>query len=234
MADAVSGVNQGIINYFKNMQLVSMLEWLVFGIIIISAFFGFYIWLKNRKIYNKIIVVNEIVNGEFIETYKDFGKSVKLGSGGFEIIYLKKLKTWKLAQGARTGRNRYDFYIMPDGYWYPARKYANVFTLNQTGGLIPIVTTNASMRSQYTALEKQIDSLHAKKTDFWQQYGNWILSIAFILISGIMLYLCYQQFSQAMSSLSGLVDKLSILVDRVNSLIANTQGSAGSGGLIKS
>jgi hypothetical protein len=231
--DVVGDINAGFINYFKNQNWVSMVEWLVFGIIVIGAFFGFYIWYKNKRIFNKIIIVHEIVNGEFIETYKDSGKSVKLGSGGFEIIFLKKLKTWKLGMGARSGRNRYDFWIMPDGYWYSGKIYPNIYTMNETKGMIPIVTTNASMRSQYTSLEKQIDSLHAKKTDFFEKYGGMIMGIIFTLVSGIMLWLMWKEFVTVSANLNNAIVQVGNLMDKINLMMGNVQGQQGAGGLIK-
>ena len=62
--DVVGDINAGFINYFKNQNWVSMIEWLVFGLIVIGCFFGFYIWFKNKKLYNKKILVNQIINGE--------------------------------------------------------------------------------------------------------------------------------------------------------------------------
>ena len=74
----------------------------------------------------------------------------------------------------RVGKSDYYFFIMPDGYWYNAMLGSNMYTIDKQNGLIPIVTTNPTMRTQYTALEKQMDSLHQSKGKFWEKYGGWV------------------------------------------------------------
>lgn len=233
MADIVAGINDKITGTFSNIHWGTLIGWFIFIILLVGAGFWIFMYWKNKKLFNKEIFVNEIVNGEFVETYVDTAKSVKIGKGGFEILYLKKLKTWKIAYGGRTGRNRYDFYIMPDGYWYCGRKSANLYELDKKGGFIPIVITNPMMRGQYTSLEKQIDTLMQEKKNFWEQYGGWIMAIGFVVIAGTFLFLNYKQFSSAMSSMSGLTDKLGELVDKVVTMTGNVQTStAGGSGLV--
>lgn len=222
MADVITNINSGMVGYFKNIKFLSIIGWIIFIIVIICALFWFLTYYKNKRLFNKLIVVHEIVNGEFIETYRDQARSIKLGSGGFEIIFLKKLKTWKLAMGARTGRNRYDFYIMPDGYWYPAKVYANIFKIDELKGMIPVVTTNASMRSQYTSLEKQIDVLHQDKKSFMDKWGTMLFGLGFLLVAGVMLWLNYQEFVKATANLATAISKAGELIDKINVLQGNS------------
>ena len=200
MADPITSVNQGIMNYFKSMNFLNIIGWLVFaGILIGIAIWGS-IYYKNKKVFNKKITAFEIIGITFQPVIRDFAKTIKIGTGGFEILYLKKLKTWKIGFGGRVGKNDYYFFIMPDGYWYNAMLGSNMYTIDKQDGLIPIVTTNPTMRTQYTALEKQIDSLHQSKGKFWEKYGAWILSIGFVLIAGIMLWLNYKEMVKVSSN----------------------------------
>lgn len=234
MATDISGVNQKIVGsvtgFFKGGAAVKVFGWFLFAIVVISVV-GWWYWnYLEKKKFNRIIKIHSIVNGIFVETMVDTAKAVKLGKGGFEIIYLKKNKTWKLAHGARSGVNTYNMYVMQDGYWYPAQAYANIYEINKLGGYIPIVTTNPTMRSQYTSLEKQIDALHGDQRSFWEKYGNWILSLAFILIIGVLAWMIYREMAPLFGQFTSLTEKMGALTDKMNELVVNLHN--GNNGLV--
>jgi hypothetical protein len=221
-ADIVTQTNQQIIGAFSGVNLMRIIGWGIFLIIIIAGGYYAYIVWKNKKVYNRNITAFDKVGIFFEPVIRDKAKPVKIGSGGFEILYLKKLKVYKIAYGGRVGRNTYYFYILPDGYWYNGMMSSNLMAIDKNGGLIQVVTTNPTMRSQYTSLEKQIDTLHKAKVGIWEKYGSWILAIGFVLIAGVMLWLNYKEYVTAMSSLAGLVDKIGLLIDKVNAMQGNT------------
>ena len=208
---------------------INAIGWLVLGIVVIFVCGGLAWWYFDRKKYNKKIISNSIIHGYFYPTYKDIAKSVKLGSGGFEVLYLKKLKSWKLAHGARSGINEYTFYILPDGYWFPGQISAKVYYIDKFKGMLPVITTNPTMRSQYTSLEKQIDSLHGHKQGFWDKYGNWIMSGTFIAIIGIFCWLSFREISQFLGAGSALADRMTALADAMNKLAVNLNNAQPSG-----
>lgn len=232
MATDIASVNAGVVGYLKGFAWLSILGWAFAAILLIGAVgYVLYMW-RDKKLFNKKITVFEIVGGYYCPGLRDTAKTVKLGKGGFEVLYLKKSKTWKIAWGGRVGKDTYYFFVGKDGYWYNGMLSGDVNSIDKEGGLTPIVTTNPLMRAQYTALEKQIDSLHSEKKSFMEKYGQWIAALMFVLIAGFMLYLSYKEYASAMSSMSGLVDKIGMLMDRANQMLANTAGSAGAGGLI--
>ena len=128
--------------------------------------------------------------------------------------------------------NDYYFFILPDGYWYNGSLLANINKIDENGGLIPVTTTNPLMRGQYTALEKQIDTLHADKVGFWDKHGNFVMSIAFILISGVLLWLMFKEWRMALGQLSGYHAGLEALLDKLAALAGNIQGTPATTGLI--
>jgi len=228
-AEIITQTNEKLMGIFTGVNVMQIIGWGFFIIILIAGgFYGYVIW-NNRRIYKRKITAFDIIGINFNPAIRDVAKPVKIGSGGFEILYLKKLKTYKIAYGGRVGKDTYYFFIMPDGYWYNGMLSANLFMIDKLGGLIPVVTTNPMMRSQYTSLEKQIDTLHQQKQGFWDKYGSWMLGIGFVLIAGIMLWLNYQQFVKAMNSLTGIASSLSNLADR----IATLQGGTNPTGLVK-
>lgn len=235
MADVVTNVNQKIVGSITNIDWLSILGWIFLGIIVIAGGYWYYTYSRNKKIYNIRITAFKNVNGYWKAKIRDFGKVVKLGKGGFEIIFLQKSKTWKIAYGADDD-NDMMFFIQPDKYWVHGNMSAKVNHINSDGGLIPVITTNPLMRSQYTSLEKLIDSLHEDKKGFWDKYGTWVLGIGFVLIAGVMLWLNYKEFAQAMGSMSGITDKLGSLVEQVNNLLSQSKmvitGNSPTGGLV--
>jgi hypothetical protein len=231
--DVISSTNQKIMGSFSGVNVMNVVGWIVFILIALSAIFGFYLWDKNRKTFTRKVTAFRNINNEYVPSIRDKAKLVKIGSGGFEILFLKKLKTWKIGFGGEMGKIDYYFFIGADGYWYPGRLSANMYLRDKEKGYIPVVTTNPTMRSQYTSLEKQIDDLHKEKPKFWDKYGQWIMSIAFVLISGVMLWLSYQEYAKAMGALSGLTKQLTDLTERLISLTGNVQtATSGGSGLI--
>ncbi len=225
----LTATNTKLAGAFTGFDWTTILGWIVFGALFIGGGWWLYEYYKNKKTFNKRITAFEIVSGEWTPCIRDTAKIVKIGKGGFEILYLKKQKTWKIAYGGRIGMNDYYFFILPDGYWYNGSLMANVNKIDENGGLIPVTTTNPLMRGQYTALEKQIDNLHADKISFWERHGSFVMSIAFILIAGVLLWLMFKEWRMALGQLSGyhtgladILDKLAALAGNINSVPATT------------
>jgi hypothetical protein len=241
MADIISQTNQKIFGFIKGgatkMNLMRVIGWLLFIIIVVAGAVVIYLNYRNKKQYNKKITLLELVGDYFQPALEDRAKVVKIGTGGFEILYLKKLKTWKVAYGGRVGMHKYYFFKSPDGYWYNSMFYGKIEEIDKHGGLIPVVTANPLMRGQYTALEKQIDALHSDKKSFMEKYGTWVLAISFVLIAGFMLYLCYKEFATAMGGLHETVSLESDILKKLNqfacaTLPTNETAGGISGGLI--
>lgn len=228
----VVSTNERIAGAFTGIDWLTVSGWLVFAALCLGGGWWIYEYYKNKKIFNKRITAFEIVSGEWKPCIRDVAKVVKIGKGGFEILYLKKSKTWKIAYGGRIGMNDYYFFILPDGYWYNGSLDANINRIDENGGLVPVKTTNPLMRGQYTALEKQIDILHGDKVGFWDKHGNFVMSIAFILISGVLLWLMFKEWRMALGQLSGYHAGLEDLLGKLATLAGNIQGTPATTGLI--
>ncbi len=228
----ITSTNAKIASGFVSVNWTTVIGWIVFGALILGGGWWIFEYYKNKKNFNKRITAFEIVSGEWKPCIRDTAKIVKIGKGGFEILYLKKSKTWKIAYGGRVGANDYYFFILPDGYWYNGSLLANINKIDENGGLIPVVTTNPLMRGQYTALEKQIDILHGDKISFWEKHGSFVMSIAFILIAGVLLWLMFKEWRMALGQLSGYHVGLENVLDKLAALAGNIQSIPVSTGLI--
>jgi len=229
MADVVSDAVTKFSPNFGGFDWMSLLGWILFVIILVAGSFFVYTYYKNKKVFTKTITAFEIIGGYWEPTIRDVAKVIKIGRGGFEILFLKKMKTWKIAYGGRVGISAYYFFIMPDGYWYNGRLLAGIHKMNDNNGLIPIVTTNPLMRGQYTSLEKQIDTLHGEKGKFWDKYGTWILGGTFLLIIGVLAWLIFKEFSSAMGTLNSVTSKQNDILEKLANLAGNVQASTGGG-----
>lgn len=228
----IDDVNQAIVDKVTNFNFLDAFAWILLILIIAGGILWGFLYYRNKKLYNKNIQVNELNGDHWETTFNDKAKNVKLGKGGFIIFHLKKLKTWKLGYGGRVGKNIYEFYILPDGYWYNGVRAAGVNVIDKVNGLIPIKTTNPLMRSQYTSLEKQIDSLGENKKSFWETHGTWVMGISFVLVAGLFLWFIAKEIGTTTQGLGVFIDKLDILIDRLNKLTSNIQTTGVDNGLV--
>lgn len=232
MADEITAINNKIISTVTSVDFMNIIGWLFFFLILIGGgIYGYIIW-NNKRLFNKKATILEIVGTNYVPSMTDMMKVVKIGTGGFEILYFKKLKCYRIGYGGRVGKRDYYFFINKDGYWYNGMLSCDINTIDKNGGLIPVVTTNPNMRGQYTSLEKQIDTLHSEKKGFMEKYGMWVLGAGFIMIIGVFAWLIFREMSPIMSSASMVTDKQVQLLDRIDLLISHlgvVNSSAGSG-----
>jgi len=216
VGDTVSSINQKIFSSISFSGTAKIIGWVAFAVLLIGGCaYAWYAW-REKKLWNKIVIIKTIVNDRFVKAGNDVAKVIKLGKGGFEILYLKGAKTWKIAHiSSKVDPNTYEFYIMPDGYWYTAYISANMKQITKEGGLISVITTNPSMRSQYTSLEKQIDSLHLDKKGFWETNKVWMIPLTYTLVIGVTAWLIFKDFPSLFNSMAQLTDKVTILVQNV-------------------
>jgi len=223
---ALTATTTSVTNFITNVDWMMIVGWILFIALFAGGGWWAYIYYKNKKIFNKRITAFEIISGEWKPCIRDVAKVIKIGKGGFEILYLKALKTWKIAYGGRIGKNDYYFFIMPDGYWYNGSLMANINKIDENGGLIPITTTNPLMRGQYTALEKQIDNLHGEKVNFWDKYGSYVMSISFILIAGVLMWLLFKEWRIGLGQLANYHVELGNLLEKLGTLASNIKAPA--------
>lgn len=228
----ISDVNSKLVNAITGTNLVNALGWVFSAILLISGVAWVFMYWKNSKLYSKKITAFILVGGTWQPNIRDTARVWKLGKGGFEILYLKKLKTWKIAYGGTVGANNYYFFVMPDGYWYNGVLFGGLSYIDEKGGMIPIKTTNPLMRGQYTSLETQIDSITGQGKNFWEKYGGWVMSVGFLLIAGFLLWLNYKQYVIATGNLGQVVTGLNQLIDKLNLLTSNIQGAGSNSGLV--
>jgi len=244
MAQDINKYIGQVINYFSDINLLKIGGWILTLLIFLGVSLWAYFYYKNKKEYKLNVTAFEIIGDSFEASIRDKAKIVKLGKGGFAVIKLKKLKTWKIIYGDKVGRKGYYFFILPDNYWYQGKLSSEIFTDELKNGIlstIKIKSTNPLIRAQNSALEKQIDSLTKPKDNFWKLYGSWIMGITFVMIAGLFLWLIAKNISTVSGSFTGLiqesitkqdvsVQKLTELTDKITTVCLN--GGSTSNGLV--
>lgn len=243
MPDAVSIVsdtNAKLMGAFTGTNILTVVGWILFFVLLLGGgFFAYKIW-KDKRVFNKRITVCDIVGSYYEPVMRDTAKIVKIGTGGFEILYLRKSKVYRIGYGGRVGKTDYYFFIQPDGYWYNGMMAAGVKLIDKEKGLIPVVTTNASMRTQYASLEKQIDNLHAEKKSFWDSNKTWMIPAVFLMIIIIGAWLISKEIAPVLNAATEATKKQAELTaaqtdltNRFSEMLTNfkisSQSSGGSG-----
>jgi len=186
MALSIGGVDLGI-----NLPVLTTQGWgfwvTIFGIIfIILLICIFAIWFFfQKKIYNKKIIVFENVSGQgYQPTIRDKARTIKVGDGGEELLFLKKIKVYRTAYGRKMGRNTYWFTIGQDGYWYNTV----LGDLDAKMGMLDIEPIDRDMRYMHVAIRKNIQDRY-RKTNFMEKYGTMIMSGIFLLVMIVAIWL---------------------------------------------
>lgn len=169
----------------------------IFCIIVLSlAVFGvaaYLIYLK--KVYNKRIVVFENIAGAgWRKSFVDWGRLVKLGDGGEEVLFLLKKKVYRSAYGKKMDSNEYWFAIGQDGYWY------NVVLgdLDSKMGILDIEPIDRDMRYMYVAIRKNIQDRYRKQS-FMDKYGTHLFNAIFLVIMLVGVWLLVDKLIEAMN-----------------------------------
>jgi len=71
--------------------------------------------------------------------------------------------------------------------------------------------------------------LHGQKQSFWDKYGNWVLSGAYIAIIGIFCWLSFREISSFLGAGSELAAQMNALGETMNKLAINLNNAQPSG-----
>jgi len=171
----------------------------------------------NFKVYDKKIVVFEnIAGGGYQPVFKDRARTVKLGDGGEEVLFLRKKKVYRGAYGRKMGKNTFWFAVGQDGYWYNFV----LGDLDAKMGMLDIEPIDRDMRYMVTAIRKNIQERY-RKQKFMEKYGTIVMSGFFLLIMIIGIWFLLDKMAEINTASAG-------------SLEAAKQVQAASSGIISS
>lgn len=199
---------------------------ILFIVIVTICIIIYIVWLK-RTFNRRVILFENVAGMGYQPTIRDKGRVIKIGDGGEEILYLKKLKKYVTAYGKKMGKNILWFAKGQDGYWY------NILLgdLDAKMNTLDIEPVDRDMRYMTTAVRKNIQERY-RKIKFMEKYGTILMSGIFILIMIIGLGILINKMgdvagtiNEGIKSANQVVNTASEMLTRLNNL--NAGGSTG-------
>ena len=179
-------------------KLVYVFAILIFFIVAAVVFYLIYQW----RLYNKKVVVFENISGQgFQPVFKDVARTIKLGAGGEEILYLRKKKCYRTAYGRKMGKNTYWFAIGQDGYWYNCV----LGDIDAKMGMLDIEPIDRDMRYMHVAVRKNIADRY-KKSKFLDKYAPILMNGMFLIIILIGIWFLLDKIATIASSSASSVE----------------------------
>jgi hypothetical protein len=185
---------------------------------------GGWLWWQS-KIYNKKIFVFENIGGQFRLTKRDTARLIKVGDGGEEILFLRKLKVYRTAYGKLMGKNEYWFAVGQDGYWYNI----TLGDLDAKMGLLDIEPVDRDMRYMHVAIRKNIQERY-RKQNFMEKYGSILMNGIFLIIMMVGLYFLIKRMVTGMDSINAGLEMSKQTMEVMKGALANVDKICSGGG----
>lgn len=204
--------------------------WITFAVIVLMVCFcvglGFWIWYQNKLFSKKIILFENIAGAGWRMTSKDRARIVKIGSGGEELLYLKKRKVYRTAYGKKMDKNTYWFAIGQDGYWY------NIILgdLDAKMGMLDIEPIDRDMRYMHVAIRKNIQERY-RKVGLMEKYGVVIIQGFFFIIMIIAIWLLLSKVGDQIHAATQITEAVKPLANEITNAIAHIDNLCGGSGI---
>jgi len=229
----VMGSIKGMLPAFS----VAKLGGLVVGVILfllVSVIVGsiiVYLVYRNlqKKRFNKKIQLFEKIDGRYRPTKKDVAMEIKVGERGDTCFYLNGLKTYKPRYNIQTGENVYWVAVREDGEWINIGMEDIDLSMREA----KVVYTDADFRYAAAGLHKAFKGRFEKGETFWQKYGQTILSIVYVVVMGVMIFLALGQFMKVIGSLSSVISTLDPLLEKAGQILGAVDNVCTHSGVVK-
>lgn len=172
-----------------------------------------YVFLIYRRFKYKVIVF-EKVGGIWEPTRKDKGMEMAHGDGGDTVFFIRKHKKVLPRPTIQTGRNTFWYVIREDGEWINIGMGDIDMQMKKAG----VQYTDKEMRFARTSLERTLKERY-EKLDLWAKYGTVMISLGFIVVTGIMVFLALDKFMDVVSSLGGVAESVSTMIDAATAIV---------------
>jgi hypothetical protein len=175
-----------------------------------------YLVVMNRQ-YNKKIILFENISGQGYQLIaRDRARLVKVGDGGEEILFLKKMKVYRTAYGRKMGKNTYWFAKGQDGYWY------NIVlgNLDTKMGALDVNPIDRDMRYMHVAIRKNIQERY-RKANFMEKYGAIMMNGIFLLIMLVGIWILLSKMGDISKSTNMAVETANKVLESTNSILSS-------------
>ncbi len=190
---------------------------LILAILVFAAVGILIVWMVfQRKIYNKKIVLFENTGQGYHVAGKDRARTIKVGNGGDELLFLKKRKVYRTAYGRKMGKNEIWFAVGQDGYWYNCI----LGDLDAKMGMLDIEPIDRDMRAFHVAATRNIMESYGKQT-FMQKYGVLVISSIFLLVMIIAIWLLMSKAGDLIEAAKPVAEALTFAAEEMTKAVGS-------------
>ena len=193
---------------------------LVIGFLILGLFGAIlFIWYRNKQYKLRIPLYSLVGNKPTrIGTYK--ARVLSIGTAGDRLWYVKGAKKYLPPGTIQSAPNEFMYWVREDGEWINF----SIADLDKTSKEAKVKFIQQDMRMARLATERLLEQRLMKK-NFWEKYGIMIGYVIFFLIITVSLAIIFYLWGD-------IVDKIGVLVDRLDSIILRENTPSGAGGLV--
>ena len=199
---------------------------LIIIVMAVIAFLGYFYW-DSLKYKYKIEIYENLGGTRYVKSAVDVAKLVNVGSGGEQLLWLKKHKCYRTAYARKMGKNLIWFAVGQDGYWYNIQ----LGDLDAKQGELDIEPIDRDMRYTHVAIRKNTEARYTPKPKFMEKYGVAIFGFLFFILLIFGLYFLIGQISEAASALAGTAETNRQVLDSLKQVIVSMDNICSSSGV---
>lgn len=170
----------------------------VIGIII-------FLYINKRKYKYKIPLTKKVGNRTIrVKTFR--AKDFPIGLAGDKLWFIKGIKKYISPATLQTAPNEYTHHEREDGEWINV-EYPDV---DEHMRQLKVKFVQQDMRSNRIAIADILEQRFKDQKTFWEKWGNMIMQVVFYLIVTMMMVVIFYQWSDIVTQVGGLVDKLAV------------------------
>lgn len=223
MADigsALSRLTPNISGGTLGMTILLVIVFLVF----LAVMGGIAWWLYLRKSYKYKIIIAEKVGGMTTIVGKDTAREKKLNNQGDTVFYLRKLKKTIPKGTIQISPRQYLYRVREDGEWINT----DLGDLDQDSKRIGVHFLDKEVRFARTQLARGLKE-EFDKYDLLNKLLPGVMYTILILVTGIMIWLLFREWTQLAGIINGAVDTAAKLMEQ-NQQVLNSMENVCSGG----
>jgi len=164
-----------------------------------------FLYINKRKYKYKIPLTKKVGNRTIrVKTF--LAKDFPIGRAGDKLWLVKGIKKYISPATLQTAPNEFTHHEKEDGEWINV-EYPDV---DEQMKQLKVKFVQQDMRSNRIAISDILEQRFKDQKTFWEKWGNMIMQLIFYLVVTMMMIVIFYQWSDIVTKVSGLVDKLQV------------------------
>jgi len=162
-----------------------------------------FLYINKRKYKYKIPLTKKVGNRTIrVKTF--LAKDFPIGRAGDKLWLVKGIKKYISPATLQTAPNEFTHHEREDGEWINV-EYPDV---DEQMKQLKVKFVQQDMRSNRIAIADILEQRFKDQKSFWEKWGNMIMQLIFYLVVTMMMIVIFYQWSDIVTKVAGLVDKL--------------------------